>query len=117
MTPRPVGRQLGGEGSNQNDVFGTPMMVTRQTGAGRAYQAATRATSQRGPVTERSGRWSRAHPRPVLLGTAPGRLRGGREWGRSGADEMVSGSSHRVRRCLLLNQESLEDRVFRGLFP
>ena len=34
MTPRPVGRQLGGEGSNQNDVFGAPMMVTRQTGTG-----------------------------------------------------------------------------------
>jgi len=35
-TPRPLGRQLGGGGSSQNDVFGAPMMVTRQTGTGRA---------------------------------------------------------------------------------
>ena len=39
MTPRPVGRQLGGGGSSQNDVLGAPMMVTRQTGTGRADQA------------------------------------------------------------------------------
>jgi len=39
------------------------------------------------------------------------------EWGRSGADDMVSGGHQRVRNCLPLNQESLEDSVFRGLFP
>ena len=38
MTPHPAGRHLGGGGSNQNDVFGAPMMVTRQTGTGRAYR-------------------------------------------------------------------------------
>jgi len=37
MTPRPAG-QLGGGGSSQNDVFGVPMTVTRQTGTGRAYR-------------------------------------------------------------------------------
>src|SRR5262249_28646192 len=44
-------------------------------------------------------------------------IHGDHEWGRSGADEMVSGGSWRVWRWLPFNQESLGDRGFRELSP
>jgi hypothetical protein len=56
MTPRPLGRQLGGGGSSQNDVFGAPMMVTRQTGTGRAYRECARLRNS-GLITFREARF------------------------------------------------------------
>ena len=58
MTPRPVGRQFGAGGSSQNDVFGAPMTVTRQTGTGRAIRRECARLRNLGPITARGVRFA-----------------------------------------------------------